>query len=242
MDSDDTFESLLNGERRRVEVRGKRVDATYAATAVPSTHAPKYPVAAGVRCVPLNDLPRIGRPQPGYVVVGSGKTGIAACLWLLLQAEFLGIALVLVYVGAVMILFLFVVMMLDLNLVPGREGFARYFPIAVIVAAVMLFEMLGLIGVRAEHASRALPGPDPALAAGMSNLEWIGQALFTRFMLPFEIAAVILTVAIVVAVMLTLRRREGTKHQDPSRQVMVRREDRIRLLKMKPEPRQGGQP
>jgi len=164
-----------------------------------------------------------------------------ACLWLLLQAEFLGIALVLVYVGAVMILFLFVVMMLDLNLVPGREGFARYFPIAVIVAAVMLFEMLGLIGVRAEHASRALPGPDPALAAGMSNLEWIGQALFTRFMLPFEIAAVILTVAIVVAVMLTLRRREGTKHQDPSRQVMVRREDRIRLLKMKPEPRQGGQ-
>ena len=165
-----------------------------------------------------------------------------ACLWLLLQAEFLGIALVLVYVGAVMILFLFVVMMLDLNLVPGREGFARYFPIAVIVAAVMLFEMLGLIGVRAEHASRALPDADPALAAGMSNLEWIGQALFTRFMLPFEIAAVILTVAIVVAVMLTLRRREGTKHQDPSRQVMVRREDRIRLLKMKPEPRQGGQP
>ena len=164
-----------------------------------------------------------------------------ACLWLLLQAEFLGIALVLVYVGAVMILFLFVVMMLDLNLVPEREGFARYFPIAVVVAAVMLFEMLGLIGVRAEHASRALPGPDPALAAGMSNLEWIGQALFTRFMLPFEIAAVILTVAIVVAVMLTLRRREGTKHQDPSRQVMVRREDRIRLLKMKPEPRQGGQ-
>ncbi len=165
-----------------------------------------------------------------------------ACLWLLLQAEFLGIALVLVYVGAVMILFLFVVMMLDLNLVPGREGFARYFPIAVVVAAVMLFEMLGLIGVRAEHASRALPGPDPALAAGMSNLEWIGQALFTRFMLPFEVAAVILTVAIVVAVMLTLRRREGTKHQDPSRQVMVRREDRVRLLKMKPEPRQGGRP
>ena len=165
-----------------------------------------------------------------------------ACLWLLLQAEFLGVTLVLVYVGAVMILFLFVVMMLDLNLVPAREGFARYFPIAVIVAAVMLFEMLGLIGVRAEHASRVLPGPDPALAAGMSNLEWIGQALFTRFMLPFEIAAVILTVAIVVAVMLTLRRREGTKHQDPSRQVMVRREDRVRLLKMKPEPRQGGQP
>ncbi len=163
-----------------------------------------------------------------------------ACLWLLLQAEFLGMALVLVYVGAVMILFLFVVMMLDLNTDPLREGFARYFPLALVVAALMLFEVLGLIGVRAQDASRALPGPDPAQAAGLSNIEWIGQALFTKFMLPFEIAAVILTVAIVVAVMLTLRRRENTKHQDPSRQVMVRREDRIRLVKMKPEPRQGG--
>ena len=82
---------------------------------------------------------------------------------------------------------------------------------------------------------------DPAQAAGLSNLEWIGQALFTRFMLPFEIAAVILTVALVVAVMLTLRRRPGTKHQDPSRQVAVRREDRIRLVKMKPEARGEGQ-
>ena len=162
-----------------------------------------------------------------------------ACLWLLLQAEFLGIALVLVYVGAVMILFLFVVMMLDLNTDPMREGFARYFPLALVVAALMLFEVLGLVGVRAQDASRALPGPDPAVAAGMSNIEWLAQALFTRFMLPFEIAAVILTVAIVVAVMLTLRRREGTKHQDPSRQGMVRREDRVRLIKMKPEPRQG---
>jgi NADH-quinone oxidoreductase subunit J len=165
-----------------------------------------------------------------------------ACLWLLLQAEFLGIALVLVYVGAVMILFLFVVMMLDLNLVPVREGFARYFPVAGGVAALMLVEMVGLLGVRASAGERAIDAADPAAAAGLSNLEWIGQSLFTRFMLPFEIAAVILTVAIVVAVMLTLRRREGTKHQDPSRQVMVRREDRVRLLKMKPEPRQGNQP
>jgi NADH-quinone oxidoreductase subunit J len=163
-----------------------------------------------------------------------------ACLWLLLQAEFLGIVLVLVYVGAVMILFLFVVMMLDINMTPLREGFARYFPIATGVAALMLFEMLTLIGVRGGSA-QALPGPDPAAQAG-SNLHWIGQALFTRFMLPFEIAAVILTVAIVVAVMLTLRRRTGTKHQDPSRQVMVRREDRVRLIKMKAEaPRGEGQ-
>jgi len=164
-----------------------------------------------------------------------------ACLWLLLQAEFLGIVLVLVYVGAVMILFLFVVMMLDINVTPLREGFARYFPIATGVALLMLFEMLGLLGVRGGGAAQALPGPDPAEAAG-SNLQWIGEALFTRFMLPFEIAAVILTVAIVVAVMLTLRRRTGTKHQDPSRQVMVRREDRVRLVKMKADaPRGEGQ-
>jgi NADH-quinone oxidoreductase subunit J len=165
----------------------------------------------------------------------------AACLWLLLQAEFLGVVLVLVYVGAVMILFLFVVMMLDMNMTPIREGFARYFPIAMVVAAVMLFEMVGLIGVKGE-AGAALSASDPAAAAGLSNIEWIGQALFTRFMLPFEIAAVILTVAIIVAVMLTLRRRTGTKTQDPSRQVMVRREDRVRLLKMKAEPRQEGNP
>jgi len=165
-----------------------------------------------------------------------------ACLWLLLQAEFLGIVLVLVYVGAVMILFLFVVMMLDLNMTPIREGFARYFPVALVVAAVMLVEMVGLIGARGSQVASVLSETDPAAAAGVSNLEWIGQALFTRFMLPFEIAAVILTVAIVVAVMLTLRRREGTKTQDPSRQVMVRREDRVRLIKMKAEPRQGANP
>ena len=162
-----------------------------------------------------------------------------ACLWLLLQAEFLGIVLVLVYVGAVMILFLFVVMMLDINMTPIREGFARYFPIAVAVAAVMLFEMVGLIGATGGQSASPMSATDPAVAAGMSNLQWIGQALFTRFMLPFEVAAVILTVAIVVAVMLTLRRRTGTKTQDPARQVMVRREDRVRLIKMKAEPRQG---
>jgi NADH-quinone oxidoreductase subunit J len=163
-----------------------------------------------------------------------------ACLWLLLQAEFLGIVLVLVYVGAVMILFLFVVMMLDINLTPLREGFARYFPIAAAVALVMLFEMLALIGVHSGGA-QALPVADPAAQAG-SNLQWIGNDLFTRFMLPFEIAAVILTVAIVVAVMLTLRRRPNTKHQDPARQVMVRREDRVRLVKMKAEAPKGEAP
>ena len=134
-----------------------------------------------------------------------------ACLWLLLQAEFLGIVLVLVYVGAVMILFLFVVMMLDINTSPLREGFARNFPVALTVAAILLFEVISLLGVRGAAPAVALGAVDPAAAANMSNIQWIGQALFTRFMLPFEIAAVILTVAIVVAVMLTLRRREGTK-------------------------------
>ena len=161
-----------------------------------------------------------------------------ACLWLLLQAEFLGIVLVLVYVGAVMILFLFVVMMLDLNVTPLREGFARYFPVAAVVAAVMLFEVVGLVGAKQAQVQSTLPPLDPAAEAG-SNIEWLGRSLFSEFMLPFEIAAVILTVAIVVAVMLTLRRREGTKHQDPSRQVMVRREDRIRLVKMKADARPG---
>lgn len=158
-----------------------------------------------------------------------------ACLWLLLQAEFLGIVLILVYVGAVMILFLFVVMMLDINLTPQREGFARYFPIATAVAAIMFVEMIGLIGIRGGKDVTDLATTDPAAAANLSNLKWIGYSLFSQYMLPFEVAAVILTVAIVVAVMLTLRRRSGTKHQDPSRQVNVRREDRVRLLKMKAE-------
>jgi len=161
-----------------------------------------------------------------------------ACLWLLLQAEFLGIVLVLVYVGAVMILFLFVVMMLDMNMTPVREGFARYFPVAMVVAAVMLFEVVGLVLARQSSVAAILPATDPALAAG-SNIAWLARSLFTTFMLPFEIAAVILTVAIVVAVMLTLRRRAGTKHQDPARQVTVRREDRIRLVKMKADARPG---
>ena len=159
----------------------------------------------------------------------------SACLWLLLQAEFLGIVLILVYVGAVMILFLFVVMMLDINTTPLREGFARYAPLALVVAAAMFAEMMMLLGIGRGQIGPSLSASDPATAAGTGNLQWIGQALFTRFMLPFEVAAVILTVAIVVAVMLTLRRRPGTKTQDPSRQVMVRREDRVRLIKMKAE-------
>ena len=154
----------------------------------------------------------------------------AACLWLLLQAEFLGVVLILVYVGAVMVLFLFVVMMLDVNLAQLREGFVRYLPVGLLVAAVMLAEMLVLIGVKTQL---SVPlAPNAAEAAGIPNTEWLAHALFTRFLLPFETAAVILTVAVIAAVTLTLRRREGAKHQNPSEQARVRSGDRVRLVKM----------
>ena len=149
-----------------------------------------------------------------------------SALWLLMQAEFLAIALVLVYVGAVMVLFLFVVMMLDIKVEPLREGFIRYLPIGVLVAAAMLAEMLALIGVKAMQVA---PPADPP---GHSNTAWLGEALFTRFLLPFEIAAVILTVAVVAAVMLTLRHRVGGKSQNPSKQVAVKSSERIRIVKM----------
>jgi NADH-quinone oxidoreductase subunit J len=153
-----------------------------------------------------------------------------ACTWILAGAEFLGVALILVYVGAVMVLFLFVVMMLDVDTEPMREGFVRYLPLGLLVAVVMLIEMLTLIGVKAEFASTF--GEDPAAAAGLSNTAWLARALFTDYMLPFEVAAVILTIAVVAAVMLTLRRRVGAKHQNPGEQSRVQAQDRVRLVKM----------
>lgn len=156
-----------------------------------------------------------------------------ACIWLLADAEFLAIALVLVYVGAVMVLFLFVVMMLDLDLDPLREGFMRALPVGLIVAVVMLAEMLALIGVRSMQ--QLSVSPDPAAAAGVSNTVWLAQALFSKFLLPFEVAALILTVAIIAAVPLTLRHRVGVKSQNPGRQVRVDARDRIRVVKMAAE-------
>lgn len=150
-----------------------------------------------------------------------------ACVWIIAGAEFLGVALILVYVGAVMVLFLFVVMMLDIDVAPLREGYVRYLPFGLLVAVVMLVEMLTLIGVKAN-----LAAPLTADAAGASNTKWLAHALFTDFLLPFEIAAVILTVAVIAAVMLTLRRRPGAKHQNPSAQARVRASDRVRLIKM----------
>ena len=155
-----------------------------------------------------------------------------ACTWLLADAEFLAIALVLVYVGAVMVLFLFVVMMLDIDLDPMREGFVRAMPVGLVVAIIMLAEMLSLIGVRTLEVATS---GDPAQAAGMSNTEWLATALFSRFLLPFEVAALILTVAIVAAIPLALRPRVGMKSQNVTRQVNVRVRDRVRVVKMPAE-------
>jgi len=156
-----------------------------------------------------------------------------ACTWIVGGAEFLGIALVLVYVGAVMVLFLFVVMMLDVDLAPLREGYVRYLPVGLVVALVMLAQILALIGVKA--ATQAPFADNAAVAADLPNTTWLARALFTQFMLPFEVAAVILTVAVVAAVMLTLRRRGGTKHQSPSAQSRVRAADRVRIVSMPAE-------
>jgi len=153
-----------------------------------------------------------------------------ACTWIIGGAEFLGVALVLVYVGAVMVLFLFVVMMLDVDLAPLREGYVRYLPVGLIVALAMLAQILTLIGVKA--AAQVPLANNAAVATDVPNTTWLARALFTEFMLPFEVAAVILTVAVVAAVMLTLRRRGGTKHQDPSAQSRVRAVDRMRMVKM----------
>ena len=156
-----------------------------------------------------------------------------ACTWIVGGAEFLGVALVLVYVGAVMVLFLFVVMMLDVDIAALREGYVRYLPVGLVVAVTMLVQMLGLIGVRAL--SQTPLAVNAAVATDVPNTTWLARSLFTEFMLPFEVAAVILTVAVVAAVMLTLRRRPGARHQKPSEQARVKAADRVRLIKMDAE-------
>ena len=155
-----------------------------------------------------------------------------ACVWLLVGAEFLGVTLVLVYVGAVMVLFLFVVMMLDVETDSLREGWVRYLPVGLVVAVVMLVQMLTLIGIKARLAAPFPADNAAAVAADSSNITWLARSLFTEYLLPFEFAAVILTVAVIAAVMLTLRRRTGVKTQDPSEQTRVRASDRLRIVKM----------
>ena len=157
-----------------------------------------------------------------------------ACIWLLVGAEFLGVALVLVYVGAVMVLFLFVVMMLDIDVTAMREGWVRFLPVGLLVAVVMLVQMLLLIGVKARSVA---PFPDNAASAtaDVDNTRWLAEQLFTGFILPFEFAAVILTVAVIAAVMLTLRRRTGNKSQNPGEQTRVKAGDRLRMVSMPAE-------
>ena len=157
----------------------------------------------------------------------------SAALWLLLQAEFLGIVLVLVYVGAVMVLFLFVVMMLDINVAQMREGFTRYAPLGVIVAAIMVAEITYVVWVR--HLGIDLSVWAPSMPANFSNTKALGAVLYTDYLLPFQLAAVVLLVAIVAAISLTMRQRAGYKQQDISAQVAVRRQDRVRVMKVDSE-------
>ncbi|PHS32150.1 MAG: NADH:ubiquinone oxidoreductase subunit J [Methylophaga sp.] len=153
----------------------------------------------------------------------------SAGIWLLLEAEFLAMTLVLVYVGAVMVLFLFVVMMLDIDLAPLQEGFTQYLPVGIVVAALITVEMIAVLGAShfgLDMVAAPIPHPD-----GYSNTKEIGLLLYTVYVYPFEIASVILTVAIVAAITLTLREKKN-KSQNISEQIKVRREDRVRLIKM----------
>ena len=158
-----------------------------------------------------------------------------AGLWLLLEAEFLAITLVLVYVGAVMVLFLFVVMMLDINVAVVKEGFARYLPVGLSVAGLMILEMWLVMKSKAFDATQ-MPEP-PVHAADYSNTREIGSVLYTDYVYPFEIASVILVVAIIAAIALTLRKRKSAKRQDPAEQVKIRSQDRVRIIKMEAESR-----
>lgn len=154
----------------------------------------------------------------------------AAGIWLLLEAEFLAIALVLVYVGAVMVLFLFVVMMLDINLDKLREGFWNALPVALPVGGLMAVEMVMIVGVRNFGADKV--AAPPAQPANYSNTAELGRVLYTDYLLTFELASVVLLVAIVAAIALTLRDRKDSKSMDPAEQVLVKKADRIRIVKM----------
>ncbi len=157
----------------------------------------------------------------------------SAALWLLLEAEFLAIVLVLVYVGAVMVLFLFVVMMLDINVAPLREGFIRYLPVGILVAVLIAVQLSLVVGSQYFNLD-TFPAP-AAQPADYSNTKELGSVLYTVYVYPFEVAAAILLVAIIAAIALTMRRRSNVKHQKPERQVMVKREDRVRLVRMAAE-------
>jgi len=166
----------------------------------------------------------------------------ASCIWMLLEAEFLAIVLVLVYVGAVMVLFLFVVMMLDINGDSFRQGFWKHFPLAGMVGAVIALEM-ALVLLRGFQPT--LVPELSAKAQQMGNTKMLGIEIYTAYLYPLQIAAVLLLVAIVAAIALTLRRRKDSRHMDPSVQLRAKKADRVRLVKMPPvieRPANEGQP
>ena len=156
-----------------------------------------------------------------------------AAIWMLLEAEFLAITLVLVYVGAVMVLFLFVVMMLDINVARMRAAFIQYLPIGLAVLVTMAAMMFMVVG--ADHFGLEQVAAPARHAADYNNTRELGLVLYTVYVYPFEIAAVILLVAIIAAIALTLRRRPKTKYQNPDLQIAVKRDDRIRMVKMDSE-------
>ena len=165
----------------------------------------------------------------------------AAAVWILLKAEFLAISLVLVYVGAVMVLFLFVVMMLDINVDSLRAGFWKHFPLAAIVGVIIALEMAAVLmggfrpaePVNGPAAAQVVQAGGTAVAQ-VSNTKELGKLLYTQYLFPLEIAAVLLLVAIVAAIALTLRERKDSKHMDPGQQVKVRARDRLQVVKMPP--------
>lgn len=157
----------------------------------------------------------------------------SAVLWMLLEAEFLAIVLVLVYVGAVMVLFLFVVMMLDINVAQVREGFTRYAPLGILIALIVVAEIGSVVWVK-SLGTEITPVAQVAVEEGYSNTGALGELLYSKYLYPFELAAVILLLAIVAAIVLTMRKRAGLKQQDVGAQVSVRAQDRIRIVKMPP--------
>ena len=160
----------------------------------------------------------------------------ASGLWMLLKAEFLSITLVLVYVGAVMVLFLFVVMMLDVNIERLRKGFWRHFPVAATMGALIALELAAVLmgGFRATQPIAAFANSAADPLAQASNTKELGILIYTQYLYPLEVAAVILLVAIIAAIALTLRSRKDSKYQDPSEQVRVKASDRVQLVKMEP--------
>jgi NADH-quinone oxidoreductase subunit J len=165
----------------------------------------------------------------------------SSVIWLLLEAEFLAIVLVLVYVGAVMVLFLFVVMMLDVNIAQLREGFTRYAPLGLLIALIVIVEIGSVVWVK-QLGGISEAVPSAAAATNYSNTRELGELLYTHYLYPFELAAAILLIAIVAAIVLTMRQRPGLKAQNISAQVAVRAADRLHIVKMNAEADTSGAP